>query len=125
MSEKIISHVYIVSTIFFTVYSQLIMRWQVQLSGSLPTDWGGKIFFVLNLFFNPWILSGIIATFLAGVSWMLAMSKFELSYAYPFVSLNYVIVFVAGLLFFNETITLSKIIGSLIVITGIIVLARG
>ena len=56
---------------------------------------------------------------------MLAMSKFELSYAYPFVSLNYVIVFIAGFFLFNESLTPAKIIGSLIVVAGIIIIAKG
>lgn len=122
---RLIDHAYILLTVLFTVTSQLIMRWQVSEAGPLPVDTIGKTFYILNLLKNPWILSSIVATFLAGVSWMLAMTKFEISYAYPFVSLNYILVLVAGFLLFNEGISATKLAGSALVIFGIIVITKG
>ncbi len=109
----------------FTVYSQLIMRWQVGLAGDIPADITDKCLFIANLLIKPWVMTGIIATFLAGVSWILAMTRFEISYAFPFVSLNYVFILAASVLFFNESLNLTKVLGSLFVITGIIVIAKG
>jgi|WetSurSiteA1Bulk_404760.scaffolds.fasta_scaffold00392_9 drug/metabolite transporter (DMT)-like permease len=123
--SKLISHSYIFLTILFTVYSQLIMRWQVSLAGQLPYDTLGKIRFIVELLLNPWVLSGIISTFFAGVSWMLAMTRFEISYAFPFVSLNYILILIASVFLFNELFTITKFVGSLLVIIGIIVIARG
>lgn len=122
---RLIDHFYIITTIIFTVYSQLVMRWQVVAAGPLPVDTSGKMGYVLNLMLNPWVLSGIFATFLAGISWMLAMTKFEISYAYPFIGLNYLLVLAAGFLLFNETLSSAKLVGSALVIVGIIVIAKG
>ena len=123
--NRLIDHAFILSTVVFTVYSQLIMRWQVSAAGPLPMHISEKIGYVLNLLLNPWVLSGIVSTFLAGVSWMLAMTKFEISYAYPFVSLNYILVLGAGFLLFNESINAAKLAGSALVVLGVIVIARG
>jgi len=123
--HRLIDHIYILSTIVFTVYSQLVMRWQVGTAGVVPVDNHEKIKFIVMLLINPWVLSGIAATFLAGVSWMLAMTRFEIGYAYPFISLNYVIVFGASILLFNEALSISKIVGTVLVIVGIIVIAKG
>lgn len=120
-----IDHVYILSTIVFTIYSQLIMRWQVAKAGPLPDDAMFKVGYIVNLLLNPWVMSGIVATFIAGVSWMLAMTKFEISYAYPFVSLNYVLILAAGLLLFQESISIAKLAGSALIIIGIVILAKG
>lgn len=122
---RLIEHSFIISTILFTVYSQLIMRWQVSAAGPLPADLSDKFAYVVALLLNPWVVSGIVATFLAGVSWMLAMTKFEISYAYPFVSLNYILVLAAGFLLFQEAMSITKLAGSALVILGIIVIARG
>ncbi len=122
---RIIDHFYILATIVFTVYSQLMMRWQVSAAGDLPADGVGKSRFIIGLLLNPWVISGILATFCAGVSWMLAMTRFEISYAYPFISLNYILVIGASILFFNEAITLPKIAGTLLVIIGVIVISKG
>ncbi len=122
--NKFLDHMYIVSTIVFTVYSQLIMRWQVQLAGPLPTPFSGKLSYVAQLLLNPWVLSGVVATFFAGISWMLAMTKFEISYAYPWVSINFVLMLLLGVLLFGESFNIAKVFGTLFVIAGIIVIAR-
>lgn len=123
--SKYFDHTYIGATIFFTVYSQLIMRWQVSQSGTLPGDLAGKLGFVGYLFLNPWVFSSILATLLAGISWMLAMSRFDISYAYPWIGLNFVLMLLLGVLLFGESMSVAKLIGTLLVVVGIVVIARG
>lgn len=122
---KILNHIYILATILFTVYSQLVIRGEVVKAGSLPPDVLGKISFVANLFLNPWVLSSMFATLLAGISWILAMSRFEISYAYPWIGLNFVLMLFFGSVLFGESISAAKIIGTLLVVAGILVIARG
>ena len=57
--------------------------------------------------------------------WLAAMTKFELSYAYPFMSLAFVLVLVLSALLFHEALTTAKILGVLLIIAGIIVGSRG
>jgi multidrug transporter EmrE-like cation transporter len=122
--NKFADHFYILATLFFTVYSQLIMRWQVSQAGKLPSELTGKILFVGHMFLSPWVISSIVATLFAGISWMLAMSRFEISYAYPWVALNFVLMLFLGVLFFGETFNLAKLAGTLLVVAGIVVIAR-
>jgi multidrug transporter EmrE-like cation transporter len=49
------------------------------------------------------------------------MTKFELSYAYPFMSLAFVLVLFLSALFFKEAITLPKLLGLTLIVAGIIV----
>lgn len=122
---KIFDHAYIFATVFFTVYSQLVMRTQVVKVGPLPDDVFGKISFLGHLFLNPWVLSSIIATLLAGISWMLTMSRFEISYAYPWIGLNFVLMLLFGVFLFGESISTTKVIGTSLVVVGILVIAKG
>lgn len=121
---RVVDHLYIVSTLIFTVYSQLIIRWQVSNAGNLPEDFAGKIYFIGQLLINPWILSSILATFFAGVSWMLAMSRFEISYAYPWISINFVLILILGVLLFNESLSGAKLLGTFLIVAGIVLIAR-
>lgn len=118
-------HFYIAGTVIFTVFSQLVMRWQVSQAGALPIDLAGKMQFVAQLFFNPWIVASILATLFAGISWMLAMSRFEISYAYPWIGLNFVLMMLFGALLFGEPINLEKFLGTAFVIAGVVLIARG
>ena len=121
---RVVDHLYIVSTLIFTVYSQLIIRWQVSNAGNLPEDFAGKIYFIGQLLINPWILSSILATFFAGVSWMLAMSRFEISYAYPWISINFVLILILGVLLFNESLSGAKLLGTFLIVAGIVLIVR-
>lgn len=119
------SYIYIFGTIFFTVYGQLIIKWQMAKIGVLPSSFNEKMVIILLMFLNPWILSALISAFLAAICWMVAMTKYDLSYAYPFMSLSFVMVLVLSGLFFQESITPLKIIGASFIIIGITIGAQG
>ena len=116
---------YIFATVFFTVYGQLIVKWQVAKAGVLPLQIKGRIFFLLGLLLNPWIISGLCAGFLAMLCWLAAMTKFELSYAYPFMSLAFVLVLILSALLFHESVTIPKVLGLMLVVAGIVITSRG
>jgi len=116
---------YIFGTILFTVYGQLVIKWRISLYGSLPEPFFSKILFLLRLFVDPYILSGFISAFFASLCWMAAMTKFSLNHAYPFMGLNFVLILLFSGLFFHETITAPKVIGIILVVTGIIIGSQG
>ena len=116
---------YIFSTIFFTVYGQLILKWRMSTIGIiLPNEFLDKIIFLFKLVFDPFIFSGFASAFIASFFWMAAMTKFELSYAYPFMSGAFVLVFILSVLFFNEVVTWQKILGLTFIVIGIIITSK-
>lgn len=119
-------YIYVFATLFFTVYGQLILKWRItKLSFSLPdTAIIDKIIALLRLVFDPYILSGFISAFVASLFWMAAMSKFEITEAYPFMSLAPAIVFVLGVWLLGETFTIGKIIGLILIVIGLIVTVK-
>ncbi len=119
------NHLYIFLTIFLTVYGQIVIKWQVNLAASMPHESIDKIYFMMRLLLNPWIISGFASAFLAAISWMAAMTKFQLSYAYPFISLAFVLVLILSNIFFKEPITIGKSIGMGFIVLGIIFGSRG
>lgn len=122
---RLLDYIYILATILFTVYGQLILKWRIGKYGALPADPIAKIKFLFYMFLDPLIISGFFAGFLASLAWMAAMTKFELSHAYPFMSLNFVIVLLLSGWLLSEPMTLQKSIGVALIITGTIVAARG
>jgi multidrug transporter EmrE-like cation transporter len=123
--KKLMAHLYIFGTILFTVYGQMIIKWRIPLHGDLPGEAIPKIIFLLKLFFDPFIVSGFVAAFLASLCWMAAMTAFELSYAYPFMGLTFVLVFLASVFLLGEQATGHKIFGLALIVLGIIVTSRG
>ena len=124
-TESMAGFAYVLGSILCTVYGQIVVKWQVAKAGALPASFSERIPFLLHLVLQPWILSGIAAGFFALLCWLAAMTKFELSYAYPFMSLAFVLVLVLSALLFHEALTTAKILGVLLIIAGIIVGSRG
>lgn len=117
-------HLYLLLTLLCTVYGQLVLKWQIAGAGALPAGSAAKVLFLLQQFLNPWIFSGFLSAFLAALAWMAAMTRLELNYAYPFMSLAFVIVMLFSVAFLGETVNLGKVTGTLIVIAGLVVIAR-
>jgi multidrug transporter EmrE-like cation transporter len=118
------SWVYVATTIVLTVYGQLIVKWQVGRAGALPTRLGDKVEFLARLVTNPWMISVFVAAFVAALAWMAAMTRLELSRAYPFVSLSFVLVLALSAVFFGEALTLAKVLGIALILVGLVVGSR-
>jgi len=117
-------YLYIAATVLLTVYGQMVLKWQVGLAGPLPDASAEKLLFLLRMLMNPWVLSGFCAAFLASLAWMAAMTKFQLSYAYPFMSLSFVLVLFLSGLFFREPVTVVKLLGVCLIVLGIVLGSR-
>lgn len=117
-------YVYIFGTILFTVYGQLILKWRIASYGALPEMLSDKLLFLVKLLFDPYIFSGFASAFIASFFWMAAMTKFELSFAYPFMSGAFVLVFIFSVFLFNEPVTWQKVLGLILIVAGIIVTSR-
>lgn len=117
-------YIYIFTTVLFTVYGQIVMKWRITHFGALPVTTAGKLEYFLHLLTDYWVISCFVGAFVAAVSWMAALTKFEVTYAYPFTSLGFVFVLVLGALIFGEAVTLPKVLGVVLIISGIIVGSR-
>ncbi|WP_211451725.1 EamA family transporter [Collimonas antrihumi] len=122
---RFIDYFYILATIAFTVYGQLILKWRIGQLGPLPADLLEKLKFLISLLLDPAIFSGFAAAFLASLAWMAAMTKFDLSHAYPFMSLNFVVVLLLSGWLLSEPLTLQKAVGVGLIVLGTVVAARG
>ena len=117
-------YVYIALTVLMTVYGQLIIKWRLAQAGSMPEGIADKIIYLLKAVIDPYIFSSFVAAFLASLAWMAAVTRFDISYAYPFMSLGFVLVLILSNLFFAEPITWQKSIGLAMIIAGIIIASR-
>jgi multidrug transporter EmrE-like cation transporter len=119
------SYLYVAGTILLTSYGQLIIKWQVAAAGPFPGTTLGKLEFLARLLLNPWIVSALLAAFAAVILWMAAMTRLDLSHAYPFMSLAFVLVVLGSAWFFHEPLTLLKVTGLALICAGIVIGSQG
>lgn len=79
----------------------------------------------LRIVFNPWVFSGLSCYAISIVLWMYVLSKVQVSFAYPFLSVGYVIVVGAAYLFFREPVSVMKLAGIALICAGVVLVARG
>ena len=69
-----------------------------------------------------WLCVLIITYGLKFTFWFFLNRKFQLSYIYPILSLNYFISLFLGKILFKEDITINKIIGSVVIVIGVFII---
>lgn len=118
------AYTFIALTILFTVYGQLVLKWQVGVDPTLNPATTPPLGLLLAIAGNPWVLSAFGAAFAASLCWMGALGKLPLSKAYPFMALSFPIVAMFAVLIFREELNAPKITGTALIVLGVIILSR-
>lgn len=81
---------------------------------------------VLWATFTDWrVILGFALVFGGAIFWLGVISRVDLSFAYPLLALNYVIILIPSRILLNESISLVRLIGALIIVIGVIVITWG
>lgn len=104
--------------------AQLLLKKGLLVIGQLPHSLGDLGPFFTKAFTNPYVLSAIFLTLIAALIWMVAVSRTELSYIYPFMALSFVLVALFSWLFFNEGVTALRWVGIAMICIGVVLVAR-
>lgn len=70
-----------------------------------------------------WIGVSVLLLGIAMLLWLLVLQRVPVSQAYPMLSLNFIFVALAGRILWRERLTLRQIAGTLLVVTGVALMA--
>ena len=73
---------------------------------------------------SPVVWGGLALFGVSAVVWLFALSRVELSFAYPFAALSYVIIVLASLTVLHESVPPLRWAGVALIIAGIVLVAR-
>ncbi len=120
---------FILFTVFTNAAAQMMLKQgMITLEGVAPAGHSGVIGIVTLLFkiiFHPWVFAGLCTFVISMASHLYVLSKVELSFAYPFLSLAYVIVAVAAWWLFSEDLNPWRIAGIGLICIGTVLIAHG
>ena len=77
-----------------------------------------------HLGLNRWLVLGGALHAAALVLWVIGLKRVELSIAYPFIALGFVLVSLLSWMFLNETLGVTRLVGMLLIAFGVVVIAR-
>jgi drug/metabolite transporter (DMT)-like permease len=73
---------------------------------------------------SPLVLLGLLLYGIGALSWIAVLSRLDLSTAYPFLALNFILVTLSAQIFLGETVPGLRWLGVLVICTGILLVAR-
>ena len=102
----------------------LLLKKGLLLVGQFPQNFGELIPFFWRTFTNAYVISAVLLTIMAALTWILALSRAQLSFIYPFMALSYVLVALFCLLIFKENVTALRWLGIIVICLGVFLVSR-
>jgi len=118
---SIINFLIIIIGVSLNAAGQLFLKSGANIIGPITNN--SNIATTLIASINTYIVLGLLCYVLSVLAWIVALTRVDVSIAYPMLSLGYVIVTIAAWFLFNEPISAVKILALSIIIFGIVLLA--
>ena len=117
--------VMIVFGVLLNAVAQLLLKAGTRVLGVIDVRADALANSALGVATQPYILAGLTCYVLSVAIWIAALSRVEVSVAYPMLSLGYIVNALAAWALFGEALTPAKMAGILVILVGVVILARG
>jgi multidrug transporter EmrE-like cation transporter len=124
VAMNLISFSLILTGVMLNAVAQLALKASVREMGAIGLNTGSFLQSFLRLSWEPFLWLGLICYGISVVVWILALSRVDVSIAYPMLSLGYVVNAIAAWQLFGEVMNPARIVGIGIILIGVYVLAR-
>jgi len=112
----------IIVTAFLAV-CQVMLKLAVQRIGSITNLREFILIQLWSIIFSKYFFAMIASLAIATIIWLFIISRAQLSLVYPLISMSYVWMMFISWRVFNEPFTINKVIGTLMICLGVIVLS--
>jgi len=114
----------VLSAVGVSAVAQIALKFgMIQPSVQLAIAGGEAMRIGTTVLLNPFVFGGLLLYAFSAFVWLFVLARLDLSIAYPFVSLGFVITMSLGCLLFNEPFTLRKALGTIVVMLGVYLVA--
>lgn len=77
-----------------------------------------------SIVFNPYVISGLAVMVISMASHLMVLAKVDISFAYPFLGLSFVLVTLYGYFVLSEPVNIWRIAGVLLIVLGVSLVAK-
>ena len=107
-----------------TVIGQVLFKKSTNTIGTYNLKVGSdRIRFLSEVFKKPYLWLGIVVMSMGLVVWLLAIAQGDLSLVFPMGSLQYILILFVAHKFLGEKIDKMKLVGTLLVMAGIVLMS--
>lgn len=119
-----ISFSLVVAGVLLNAAAQLLLKAGTNAVGRFEFSAANALPVGLRLAAEPHILAGLACYVVSVAVWIMALSRVEVSIAYPMLSIGYVVNAIAAYYLFGEAVTPMRLLGIGIIVLGVFIVAR-
>lgn len=121
---KYVVLVLILLDVILNVTGQLSLKYGMSKMGNFALSLSTLPPMFLRAATNLYVLFGLVCYGLGFMVWLIVLSKSEVSYAYPLISLGYVFTAILARAMFGEAVGVTRMAGIMITCLGVFLIAR-
>jgi drug/metabolite transporter (DMT)-like permease len=110
--------------IVFNVIGQLLLKYGMNKLGDFQISFNALIPVFIKAFLSPFILLGLGCYVTGFLIWLIVLAKAEVSYAYPLISLGYVLTAIMGWWLLGENVTWIRLSGIIVTCLGVFIISQ-
>ena len=110
--------------VFLNVTGQLSLKYGMTKIGNFSLSLSTLPPVFLKAATNLHVLFGLLCYGLGFMVWLIVLSKAEVSYAYPLISLGYILTAILAWALFGEALNENRLVGILTICLGVFLIAR-
>jgi drug/metabolite transporter (DMT)-like permease len=114
----------ILFTVLTNAAAQIMLKKGMLLLGTFEFTPAGLVAVAPRVVLNPFVVLGLFTFVISMGSHLLVLSRVDLSFAYPFLSLAYVVATLYAYLVFHEDVNAYRIAGIGLICLGTILISR-
>ena len=114
----------ILAGVLLNAFAQVLLKKGMLSIGYFEFHFQNFLPVIKKVAINSYILSGLVSYVISVGVWLLVLARVEVSYAYPFLSVGYVVVTLMGYFIFQENLSWMRVIGIMVIISGVLLLSR-
>ena len=114
----------ILTGVLLNAGAQLLLKAGTRAVGVIGVSAAGALSTLWAVGTQPYIIGGLACYVLSVGIWIVALSRVDVSIAYPMLSIGYVVNAFAAWWLFGEMLTPTRLVGIAIILVGVFVLAR-
>ena len=123
---KLIDFAWVLTGVLLNAAAQLLLKAGARSVGAISMSDGSAAIWrsAIGLAQHPGIFGGLVCYAISVVVWIIALSRVDVSIAYPMLSIGYVVNAALAWWLFGEQVSAQRWLGIAVIIIGVVLVAR-
>lgn len=112
----------ILTSVFISAGAQILLKIGMNRirAEAVPDAAGGLVAAFLPILTSPYVMGGLCAYGIGALVWLKVLAQVDVSQAYPFVALGFIVTMAAGFFLLHEPLHTTRVIGGVLILAGVV-----